>query len=140
MRNSFLGKIFMLLISLIFVGVSCFIVPSQLKDLKEFKNDCIKVECVVVDYRTNYNREDRTYTYSPVYLYSDKEGNEHELTSNVYTSRKPVNGTKKEVYVNPENPSSYYNGVFDILLPLILFPGISTLALVFSIIMLTKRY
>lgn len=143
MKNFFRDMVF-IGIPLFFVVFSLFMVPYKLIQLYDFNNNYIPVECVVIDYKESFNStsdyddyygsKSYYYTYSAIYLYTDEDGKEYELKSKVYTSRKPVKGDKKEVYINPENPTYYYNEVSDILSNIIVFPimfvfGLGTLIL-----------
>lgn len=113
------------LVFLIIVLISSFFairsIPHHCKNLKEFMTEFTKTEVTVIDVKSHYSYDDQLYTYAAICSYTDENGTQHTLDSNVYTSKMPKIGTTKQVYVNPSNPEVYYNGIGDILLPL-LFP------------------
>lgn len=108
-------------------------IPNQKKKIKDFKENYIKVNSVIVGYDTHYSSKHHSHTYSPVCVYTDENGQEHKLFSNIYTSGKPMVGTVREIYVNPKNPDIYYNGIRDLTIPLFLVPIGSCIAVIMAV-------
>lgn len=138
MRNPIIMKLITLLCSIALVVATIFIVPNQIKQLKNFKTNFVKTEVTVVDINKSYSSNNKSYTYSAICSYTTEDGKEYLLDSNVYTSKKPRVGSTKQVYVDPSNPEVYYNGASDIIIPLVALPFMCVLFITVSVAMVFK--
>lgn len=138
MRNPIMIKLITLLCTAALVVATIFIVPHQVKQLKNFKTNFVKTAVTVVDINKHYSTDSKSYTYSAICSYIAEDGKEYLLDSNIYSSKKPRVGSTKQVYVDPSNPDVYYNGSLDIIIPLVALPFMSVLFITASVFTVFK--
>lgn len=121
MINKFV-KIFILIMFMF--GMSFSLLPDMDKyiyEINSFIKNSYKIEAEVIHFTTHKSgtRKHRKIGYSAIYKYNHPTLGAIKLKSDIYTSRIPTIGTVKTIYYNPEHPNTYYNGILDVLLPIL---------------------
>lgn len=121
MINKFV-KIFILIMFMFGMSFSLLSdIDKCVYEINSFVKNSYKIEAEVIHFTTHKSgtRKNRKIGYSAIYKYNHPTLGAIKLKSDIYTSRIPKIGNVKTIYYNPEYPNTYYNGILDVLLPIL---------------------